>query len=106
MSNPNIQKFAEAVGRDPQLAQKLKDMESLEPAEWPPLLAALSVEAGTPASAEEFMTMWSSTELSLEELDSIAGGVADPTSPRPGWYSVQLSPYTLMKKSNPVFIDP
>lgn len=79
MSNPNIEKFTAAIAADPVLQGKLQAIDTAAAEDQAHLLAALSVEAGVPIGAADFLHAWSAgnprdTELSEDDLASVAGG--------------------------------
>jgi predicted ribosomally synthesized peptide with nif11-like leader len=77
MSAENYSKFVEAVAGDPELAAKVQAIHAATAREVAERLAALSAEAGTPISADEFLATASSQaeELSDDQLEAVAGGV-------------------------------
>lgn len=76
MSTENIEKFTAALATNPTLSAKVQALRTEAAAAG---LAALSVEAGTPFTAEEYLAILppSNTELSEENLGSVTGGVID-----------------------------
>lgn len=79
MSTENIEKFTAALATNPALSAKVQSLRTEAAQAAAEGLAALSVEAGTPFTAEEYLTVFppSNTELSEESLGSVSGGVID-----------------------------
>jgi len=77
MSTENIEKFTKSLATNPALATKVQALRTEAAQAAAAGLAALSIEAGTPFTAEEYLTVFppSNTELSEETLGSVAGGV-------------------------------
>lgn len=76
MSTENITKFSEALAADPALASKVQAIHVAAARRIRENLAALSVEAGTPFTAEEVLADATArtSELSDEQLETVAGG--------------------------------
>lgn len=79
MSTENIEKFTAALATNPALSAKVQALRTEAAEAAAAGLAALSVEAGTPFTAEEYLAILppSNTELSEENLGSVTGGVID-----------------------------
>lgn len=82
MSTENITKFSEAVAANPELQEKVQSLQAAAARETAEKIAALSVEAGTPFSADEFLASAQSVqgELSEEQLEAVAGGAWRPSA--------------------------
>ena len=78
MSEEQLKAFLEAVKADPGLQEKLKAASDAD------VVVAIAKEAGFVISAEELKR--AQTEVSEEELEGVAGGVAGGTAafPDPG----------------------
>ncbi len=76
MSTENITKFNEVLASDPDLQAKLRDIQQDVARDTAEKIAALSAEAGTPFSADEFLrgAVQGTGELSEEQLESVSGG--------------------------------
>jgi len=83
MSTENIAKLAESAASNPTLSAKIKTLRADAP-DFAERLAALSTETGTPFTAEEYRAAYpgSDTELSAEQLDSVAGGIRVARNPK------------------------
>jgi predicted ribosomally synthesized peptide with nif11-like leader len=92
MNNEAITKFTETVAADPELQKEVQSIQQAAARQTAEKLAALSVEAGTPFTAEEFLASVTpaSAELSEEQLESVAGGTWAPSEG-----NVMLSIFTL-----------
>lgn len=79
MSTENIEKFTAALATNPALSAKVQALRTEAAQAAAEGLAALSVEAGAPFTAEEYLAVFppSNTELSEEALGSVSGGVID-----------------------------
>ena len=73
MSSDSITTFLTKASTDPALAAKIEAIHTRVQGELAETLAALSIEAGTPFTAEEYLHECSST-LSDAELEQVAGG--------------------------------
>lgn len=76
MSTENLSKFAAAAQADLTLQAKIQALQTNPNAQDAAgQLAALSIEAGFPVTAEEFLATSSSDELTADQLDQVAGGM-------------------------------
>ena len=75
MSEEQLKSFLEKVKGDTSLQEKLKGAADADAA------LAIAKEAGFAISAEDIQSMQSSTDLSDEELESVAGGTYTPIIP-------------------------
>lgn len=80
MSTENISKFAAATAASPELQAKVQVIQVDAAQATAEKIAALSVEAGTPFTAEEFLASATSQthEISDEQLENVAGGIWRP----------------------------
>ena len=77
MSQSPIDAFTLEIGRRPGLRQKIEALQDKSPQEIIAQLVALSAEAGTPVSAEEWRKVLRprpGNELADDELQSLSGG--------------------------------
>jgi predicted ribosomally synthesized peptide with nif11-like leader len=74
MSTDHIPAFHEKVQNDPVLQQKVAALHERVQRELADKLAALSQEAGTPFTSEEFLSA-ARAELSDAELQGVSGGI-------------------------------
>ena len=70
MSEEQLKSFLEKVKADTSLQEKLKGVADTDAA------LAIAKEAGFAITAEDIQSMQSSTDLSDEELEGVAGGTA------------------------------
>jgi len=78
MSHSPIDVFTLEIGRRPELRRKIEALQNQPPQEIIAQLVALSAEAGTPVSADEWakvLRFSSGSELPDEGLQSLSGGV-------------------------------
>ncbi len=75
MSTENLAQFAAAAQANPALQAKIQAAQSSNASDIAEQLAALSIEAGFPITAEEFLAAGSSDELTTDQLDHVAGGM-------------------------------
>jgi predicted ribosomally synthesized peptide with nif11-like leader len=83
MSTENITKFNEALSNDPSLRAKVEAIRTEVSGDLAQKMAALSAEAGTPITADEFLegvSSQSSEALSDEALEEVSGGTWRPTA--------------------------
>lgn len=78
MSTENIAKFYQTLSTNPDLRAKVEAIRTESAQQLAERVAALSVEAGTPVAAAEFLS--TSDELSDEALEGVAGGTWRPTA--------------------------
>jgi len=71
----NIEAFNTKVQNSPELQQKVVTITQQIQHDLAERLAALSQEAGTPFTSEEFLSASTSRELSEAELEGVSGGV-------------------------------
>lgn len=82
MSTENITKFSEAVASDATLGAKIQAIQATAARDTAEKIAALSVEAGTPFTADKFLVNAASVsaELSDEDLEAVSGGAWKPSA--------------------------
>jgi Nif11 domain len=82
MSQEKLQAFAEAVSKSEELQKRFNSIQVEAARATAEKLAKLSESAGTPFTAEEYLSsvVESSEELSTEQLHGVAGGVWDPSA--------------------------
>ena len=68
MSEEQLKAFQEAIQSDPSLQQKLQDVKD------PGAIVDIAKEVGFTVSAEELQAAQETIKLSVEQLDSAAGG--------------------------------
>jgi predicted ribosomally synthesized peptide with nif11-like leader len=73
MSEEQLKSFLEMVKTDTSLQEKLKGVADVDAA------LVIAKEAGFAITAEDIQSMQSSTDLSDEELEGVAGGTVTPT---------------------------
>jgi predicted amidohydrolase len=82
MSIEKLQAFAEAVSKSEELQKRLASIQAEAAKSTAEKLASLSESAGTPFTAEEYLNSVaeSADEMSAQQLQSVAGGVWEPSS--------------------------
>ena len=80
MNTENIQRFATLAATNPEIADRLRVIHNEAARETAEKIAALSIEAGAPFTADEFLSNASpgAGELSEEQLETVAGGMWAP----------------------------
>jgi hypothetical protein len=81
MSKEKLQAFLEAVSKSEELQKRFVSIQVEAAKSTAEKLAKLSESAGTPFTAEEYLqpVADSSDEMSAEQLDTVAGGVWEPS---------------------------
>jgi predicted ribosomally synthesized peptide with nif11-like leader len=75
----SLDQFHAAVAADPVLQQKLRAILAAHQRQTAEQLAALSIEAGTPVTAEEILKdLKADDDLSPDQLEAISGGTEPP----------------------------
>jgi predicted ribosomally synthesized peptide with nif11-like leader len=82
MSQEKLQAFAEAVTKSEELQKRFNSIQVEAVKSTAEKLAKLSESAGTPFTAEEYLksVAESSEEMSAQQLQSVAGGVWEPSA--------------------------